>query len=65
MKRRYRVSGSIMKFGKCIGRKEKETVAESPQKAKNNAIYRVKKDLNLSANTRITWGSDVKVEELD
>jgi len=64
MRKKYRVTGSVMKFGVCIGKKTKETVAENVSKAKNNAMYQVKKDLNLGNSTRLSWGGDVVVTDL-
>ena len=43
MRRLYRYSGPVFKFGKCVeGRLLAETYAESPQKALSNIAYQYK-----------------------
>jgi len=58
---RYQIRGSVMCFGRCIGTVEKETYAVSEAKAKSNALYQVKKSMNLNSASKLTWGKDVVV----
>ncbi len=51
---KYQYDGPVMCFGRLIATKwHGETVASSESKAKSNLLYQAKKQLNLTANSKI------------
>ncbi len=63
--KKFRVTGTVMQHGKCMGRVTKETMAISPTKAKSNAMFQVKKSMNLYGNANLSWAKDVTVTEIE
>lgn len=58
---KYRVKGSVMQFGSCIGSVTRETMATTESKAKSNCLAQIKRELNLLYSTNLSWGKDTTV----
>lgn len=58
---RYLYLGPVTQFGRCIANKwSGETWATSPSKARSNFIFRIKKELGLTANSRVELPGKIK-----
>ncbi len=52
----YSVSGSLVDtYGRSMGDFSTETRAISPAKAKSNALFQAKKQMNLGSNAGVKW----------
>lgn len=62
--KKYRYLGPVMWFNKCIMNKwTGETMAATPEKARNNLSYQFKKQNNFMPSANITLPG--KLEEVD
>jgi hypothetical protein len=59
--KKYVYDGPIMEFGRCVQSNwHGETMANSDKKAKNNLIYRWKKENNRESYTKIILPNEVR-----
>lgn len=62
--KRYRYSGPVSQFGKCIYNKwTGETIAATERRAKNNLAYQFKKETGRLGTTNISLPG--KLEEIE
>lgn len=59
---KYIYDGPVECFGKCVANRWRgETMAPTAGKARSNLTYQVKKQLRLTAGTKITLPGEIKV----